>query len=136
MFENVNEAAVLVSVLLAMAVGSIWYSPLLFGKHWMRATGLTEADLEASKEKMPKLLVGAFVANLLLLYMIAQFVAFTQAAHKSLEVTATYLVLFLFAVMASAVIWEKKTLPYLFINVGYATVVVFGGMTVIWYWPW
>ena len=136
MFENIHEISVLVSAILAMAVGSIWYSPLLFGEHWMRAAGLTEADLESSKEKMPKLLLGGFIANLLLMFIIAQFIELAQAAGKQLAAPASYLVLFLLAVMASAVIWEKKPLSYLLINVGYAVVVVFGGMTVIWFWPW
>lgn len=136
MFESINEVSVLVTAILAMAIGSIWYSPLLFGKHWMRAAGLSEADLSSSKEVMLKLFSGAFLANLVLMFVLAQFVSFTQIAEKSLKSSALLLVLFLLAVMASAVIWEKKPLSYLLINVGYTAVVVFGGMTVIWYWPW
>jgi len=136
MFENVNEVAVLVSAILAMAMGSIWYSPLLFGIHWMRATGLTPEDLESSKTKMPKLIILAFVGNLVTLYVLAQFVAFSKAASIPLANIAFLLTVLLGAVMAGAVIWEQKRYSYFLINVGYAAVVVFGGMAIIWHWPW
>lgn len=136
MLENINEVAVLVSTILAMAVGSIWYSPLLFGKHWMRALGLTEADLEISKQRMPKLFALAGLVNLIMLFVLAYFVAFAKEAGEALSTIALLLSILLAAATASAVIWEQKSLTYLYINVGYATVVVFGGMSVMWYWPW
>jgi hypothetical protein len=136
MFESINEVAVLVSAILAIAVGSIWYSPLLFGKYWMRGAGLSETSLQVSGKKMVKLLSHALVANLLLLFVIAQFVELTKMLEQQLATTAILLILFLAAVSATAVIWEEKPFSYLFINVGYAAVVVFGGMTVLWHWPW
>lgn len=136
MFENVHEIAVLVSAILAMAVGSIWYSPLLFGKHWMRAAGLKESDLDSQKDKIVRLMVYAFIANLVLLFVVAKFVGIAQAAGETIKSVGTLLVILLGAMMAGAVIWEERPISYLFINVGYATVIIFGGMSVIWYWPW
>ncbi len=42
----VNLLAVLVAVVLSMAVGAVWYSPLAFAKPWMRLVGLTDKDLK------------------------------------------------------------------------------------------
>lgn len=136
MFENTNEIAILVSAILAIAIGSVWYSPLLFGNHWMRAAGLTEGDLESAKDTMLKSFAGAVVVNIILLYIIAQFVALSQLAGVSLKMIGSLLTAFLAAVMAGAIIWEQRPLSYLLINVGYSAVVLFGGMAVIWYWPW
>jgi len=136
MFESVNEVAVLVTTILASAVGSIWYSPLLFGETWMRAIGLTDADMEASKVKMPKMFVLSFIGNLMLLFMIAQFAAFATMAGLSVWYMSLCIVVLIGAVMSAAVIWEQKSGAYFLINVGYMAVVVFGGMAVISYWPW
>ena len=136
MLEGIDIVAILVTALLMLAVGSIWYSPLLFGRHWMRATGLTEADLEASKDKMLRQLAAALVVDLVLLFVIAQFVLFAKETELSIRFLATLLTVLLGAALANVVIWEQKRASYLLINIGYAAVVIFGGLAVIWYWPW
>lgn len=39
--------AILAASLSAFLVGGLWYSPLLFGAAWRRASGVTEAVLNA-----------------------------------------------------------------------------------------
>jgi hypothetical protein len=55
-----------VAALIPLIVGSAWYSPMLFGKAWMGAVGLTPED--AKKSNM--------VVNMLLLYVCSFFIAF------------------------------------------------------------
>ncbi len=43
---EMNFIAVFVAALTTLVVGSIWYSPILFGKAWMKETGLNEEDLK------------------------------------------------------------------------------------------
>lgn len=136
MLGNINEIAVIVSAILAMAVGSIWYSPLLFGDYWMRAAGVSKEQIENSKIKLPTLLIFGFFANAILLFVVANFVLLSQKIGYPLAGTGTLLVLLLGSVLASAVIWEQKSLVYLIINIGYAAVVIYGGMSIIWLWPW
>ena len=38
----VNYMTVLAAAVASMAVGLLWYSPLLFGKPWMKLMGLTD----------------------------------------------------------------------------------------------
>lgn len=47
-FSNINFLAVLVSALASFAIGSLWYSPLLFGKAWQKAVGLTDEKIKSS----------------------------------------------------------------------------------------
>lgn len=136
MLEGINIVALIVTAILMLAVGSIWYSPLLFGHHWMRATGLTEMDLEASKNKITMQLLFAFIANLFLLFVIAKLASVAQEQDISIRLMASLLTLLLAAALANVVIWEQKNVSYLLINIGYAAVVIFGGLAVIWYWPW
>ncbi len=44
MFETFNWWAILVSTVLAFVLGGLWYGPL-FGQAWMKALGISEADI-------------------------------------------------------------------------------------------
>ena len=46
MWESLRILPVLVSAIAVFAIGALWYSPLLFGKAWARAHGLSEEKLE------------------------------------------------------------------------------------------
>jgi hypothetical protein len=37
----INYIAVVLATLSSMVIGSIWYTPRVFGKYWMKATGVT-----------------------------------------------------------------------------------------------
>ncbi len=43
---EVNYVAVVLAALSTMVVGSIWYTPKVFGKAWMSLAGLKQKDLE------------------------------------------------------------------------------------------
>src|SRR5688572_33505508 len=52
-FSTINYLAVLVAALSTFILGGLWYSPLLFGKAWMRANNFAEDDLQTfSKARM------------------------------------------------------------------------------------
>lgn len=54
----------IVTALVPMLMGFIWYHPKLFGDAWMRAAGLTEEQLKSGK--MALIFGISFVASLLL----------------------------------------------------------------------
>jgi uncharacterized membrane protein len=56
---QINVWAVLVAGLSSMGLGSLWYSPLLFGKAWMRESGVTEE--KARSANMAMVMGTAFV---------------------------------------------------------------------------
>jgi hypothetical protein len=136
MFAHINEVSVLVTAILAIAVGSIWYSPLLFGNIWMEAAGLKSTDLEMSGRTVVRSLMSAFIANLIFILAIAQFVDIAKASGASVWNIGFLLLLLLVASLSSAVIWEKRSFMYLVIHGGYSAFVIFGGIAVIAYWPW
>ena len=73
---EINYLAVLVSGILAMVVGSIWYGPL-FGKIWMKEEGYTEEDL--TKDFNPAKTYGlTFIAALVVVYVLPGFLAILQ----------------------------------------------------------
>lgn len=136
MLEHVNEVAVLVSAILTMAVGSIWYSPLLFGRQWMRAIGGTEEMFDTSRRTLALQLILALVSSFALLFVLAVFVSYAKALTVSLVMLGSLLSVLLGALVACVVIWEQKPFSYFIINIGYAVVIIFGGLVVLWHWPW
>jgi hypothetical protein len=73
---DINMAAVLVSALSAMAVGGIWYSPVLFAKPWMQLSG--RRDMNPGEGATAGYVI-AFIGALITAYVLAHFVSYAQA---------------------------------------------------------
>ena len=57
---KINYLAVVVAAIAWFVVGSLWYSPLLFGKMWMELSGITPGAM--AEMKMPAVkMVAEFV---------------------------------------------------------------------------
>ncbi len=69
---DINYWAVLVAAIAQFVIGMAWYSPMLFGKTWMKEMGLTDKDMKASKEKgMMKEMVIALISALVMAYVLS-----------------------------------------------------------------
>src|SRR4030095_15381234 len=72
-FDHINFLAVLLAALSTFLLGGLWYSPILFGKAWMRENHFTEQDAgRFSKERM---FGGFFVLSLVMAGNLAAFLA-------------------------------------------------------------
>ena len=75
---EINYIAVIGATIVAMGVGALWYSPMLFAKKWMEVIGVTNADYEANKAEknrmMMKLLALQLVLTFVQAYIIAHFI--------------------------------------------------------------
>lgn len=111
-FMFINLVAVLVASLVGMAIGALWYSPLLFGNLWMNLSGMSKADMDKAKQNgMTSRYVIAFVALLVTNYILALFVQYAGATTFADGVSIGALVwLGFFAMsMLSTVLWENKS---------------------------
>lgn len=64
---EINWLAVLLATLSTMVVGTVWYTPKVFGDKWAR---LAHVDL-GKKQGMAGPLAGAFIASLVTAYVLA-----------------------------------------------------------------
>ena len=53
-FSTLNWLAIIVSALAFFALGAVWYTPVAFGKIWMKETGITAET--AKKANMVKIM--------------------------------------------------------------------------------
>ena len=118
---DINYVAVLVAALASMALGALWYSPLLFGKRWMELMKIDFADMKEMKKKANKMYAINFVATLVMAYVLAHFVDYTQAGTflEGLEAGFWIWLGFIATVMLGSVLWENKPLELYFLNISY-----------------
>jgi len=136
MFTDVNVISVVVVAILAVAVRSIWYSPLLFGSVWMESIGLRVTDAESTESALIRETVGSVIVQCIFFFIVALFVSRAQGVGLSLVALASVLTVLMAASTMSLMIWEKKTMNYVFISVGYSAIIIFGGVGILAYWPW
>lgn len=115
-YMSYNIWSVLLATVAYMAIGSFWYSPLLFGKAWMRELSLTEKNLTDPKTAMLGALVTTFLsANILEVIMI---IAHVKTALDGLWI-GTLIGLLIGAVFAINSFFERKSWRLYLITIGY-----------------
>lgn len=108
---DINSGAVFVSTVVAFVIGALWYSPLLFRKAWIRLSGIKPGDMQKSKKKgMGKLYLGAFIALLVMAYVLAHFVRYVAASSASdgMQLGFWLWLGFVAPVQFGVVLWQSK----------------------------
>jgi hypothetical protein len=72
----INPWALLVSIIVRMVLGGLWYSPLLFLGQWMALTGRTDADMRG---RMPMLLAADLLGSLVVAFVLVHAIHYAGA---------------------------------------------------------
>lgn len=112
----INLWGVLLATAVGFVIGGLWYSPILFAGPWMRATGLTDEDLEGGNKL--KIFGGAAVLILIAAFNLAAFLGedpslawgATAGLLTAIWVACAFGVVYLF---------EHRPLAQFLINAGY-----------------
>lgn len=117
---NVNFLAVLVSAILSMVIGSIWYGPL-FGKRWMKLIKMSKEDMEKGKANMPKTYTMMFIGSLVTSYVLSVTISLAPMRSVMTGMTAAFWLWlgFIVAVKLSEVLFENKAWELFYIECGY-----------------
>jgi heme A synthase len=126
-FHHLNFLSVLVAAVLTMLVGFLWYSPVLFGKPWMKEMGYDPSD-KAKAQEMKKAAgpayLGSFVASLVSAFVLALFLHWMRAegAHTG-AITGFHVWLgFVATVQFTGALFTKQSMKLFAINSGYQLV--------------
>jgi hypothetical protein len=135
----INWWAVIVSAVVSMIIGSIWFGPL-FGKKWMEIMGVQNASEEEKKKMMKStgmLYALQFILSLLTLYILAHYIAGWQPQPGAMGgiTNALWIWLgFIMPTLAGNAMWsgkpKKLAWSMFWINAGYNLVlyIVFGAI--------
>jgi hypothetical protein len=119
--EYFNLAAVIAAALATFVIGGLWYSPVLFGRAWMRENKFTDADV-ASNSKV-RAFGGALVMSLVMSANLACFLADAKTTLVWGMIAGGLAgVGWAATAIATVALFEKKSWTYIAINGGYQIV--------------
>ena len=136
----INYFAVLVSTIVAMVLGVLWYGPL-FGKQWSALMGVTPEDMQKMGQKsMSKEYTIQALGALLMSFMLEHAVIFTSTYLSLTGIAAGIFtgaglwIGFVAPITVGMVLWEGKPWKHWGIVSGYwlATLVVMAIILSIW----
>jgi hypothetical protein len=119
--STLNWFAIIVATLSNFLIGGLWYSPVLFGKIWMRKNNFSDEDMK--KGNMPKIFGLTFLFSFVIAFNLAMFLNDSKTT-TSWGAIAGFLAGFGWVAMSQFVIgqFERKTTKYLLIHAGYVTI--------------
>ncbi len=158
-----NYLAILVASLVPMVLGFIWYGPMLFQKAWMRESGMTEEKMKGGNMAVifglsfVLAILLAFFVQFLAIHqtgvvslvggdptaegILPSFQAFMDDYGSNFRTFkhgvlhgAVAGIFFVFPIMATNGMFERKSWKLTFINVGYWTLalMLMGGIVCAW----
>ena len=126
---RINYPAVAASAVAYWVLGAVWYSRLLFERPFIALKGYTPEEVAAIRASSHAWEIGgAFLASLVLAYVLAHFVKFTGAETAGTgALTGFWLWLgFVVTTNLETVIFEQRPLGLYLINNGYHLVGLLG----------
>lgn len=126
---SVNLLAVLVASVGAFVLGSLWYSPVLFGKKWMKLAGIKPDKRD--KYMILRFLVY-FIGQFVMAYVLAHFLIFANAINYIEAITVAFWLWlgFIAPITIGGVLWEKKSINLFVLNNAY-NLIALGLMSVL-----
>jgi hypothetical protein len=114
---TINYLAVLAAAVSDLAVGALWYSPILFGKAWMKANGFTEESLKGGN---PAVTFGVtFLLALVISYILALFLGSAESSAGWGFAAGLLAGIAAAAALAIIALFERRTAGYILVNTGY-----------------
>jgi len=116
--ENINWAAVGTATIMGYVLGALWYSPILFGKVWMKVANIDQDQISKSNKGLTYGVSFIFIA--IASFNLAYFVADPKIGAM-MGATYGFLTGFGWVMMGIGVtaLFELKSWSYIFINGGY-----------------
>lgn len=133
---DINFVAIIVGAISNMIIGAVWYSPLVFGKQWMKLSGISQKDIDAQKSQMSKTYAMSFVGALIMAYILAVVLDLVGVATIAQGLQIGFLIWlgFVATTTLSSVLFENKRTELYLLNNGYnliSTLVMAGILTIL-----
>lgn len=133
---DINFIAVLAASVAAFLVGALWYGPL-FGKQWRMLMGINDQKM-GGKLTMAQALSGGFVATVVMVFILANFLPLHPALTIGIALTRAFLLWlgFIATVLLNSVFYEGKPFKLYIINASHYLVALLVAAALFAWWPW
>jgi hypothetical protein len=133
---QVNYLAILACGIVFMIVGALWYSPLLFGKPWMKAMGKSQEEIQDMQRGVWKSYIVSLLGALVMAFVLAHVIDYVKA-DTVLKGAHTGLWMWIGFVITSSlggILFEARPKGLYFIYNGYQLVslVLMGIILAVW----
>ena len=119
-FANINWLSVILASISAFVIGSLWYSPILFGKVWQREIRLGDEDIKSAN--MALIFGTSFVLTFIASIVLEMFIG--KEATASYGLIAGFLVGFAWVAtsIGTNYLFARKSFKLYLIDAGYFVV--------------
>ncbi len=125
---TINYFAVVTATLACQAIGFAWYGPI-FGKIWMKLSGISEKQVTEHKKKgksmAPTFAISVF-GSFVMAFVLAHFVDYVEATTivGAVQLAFWLWLGFIAIVLLGSVLWEGKSWKLFGLNSAYYLVVL------------
>ncbi len=117
-----NWILTIVAAIVGMIIGMVWYNPKVFGTVWMKWGNIKPSKDKKMHAWQP---ITAFVAQLIMAFVLAIFIDLLQSNIWQALMTALFLWIgFIATVGIGVVLWEGKSVKLYLLNSAYYLVVI------------
>lgn len=133
---NINWLAIIVAMIIRMAVGTVWYSPIAFVKPWQKLTGVTP---ESMRQGFARAIVIDVIMSLIMAFVLYHAVMYATALQPSLMSGILVAILnwagFVLATHLPLWGYENRPLPLISIGTGsnLVSMVLMGALFGLWH---
>ena len=116
---SINYLAIVVSALVLMVLGGVWYAPPVFGSAWMRLIG--KKPEEVQKGPLPQAYAMMFISALVLSFALAHVLRWAGAATAlgGIKVALALWIGFVLTTSSGSFIFEGRPAALYWLNTGY-----------------
>ncbi|MCJ7802405.1 MAG: DUF1761 domain-containing protein [Candidatus Marinimicrobia bacterium] len=125
---DINYWAIIVSAIVFFALGSLWYTDILFGKAWRDSVGKSDTEFEKEQAEgsmfvsFGLMFLGALIMSFVTAHLVdLMATVYTDASNIKLGLVTGFWVWFgyIASYVLTSVAFEKRPWKYYFINTGY-----------------
>lgn len=136
MLPTIHWLPVIVSAVAVFAIGALWYSPVLFGKAWVKAHGYTPEKIAAMRAEMGRAYGVSFLCYVVMAAAMAMLIGRMDVIYVrgGVKLGALIGVGFAATIGLTANMYSEKRLSVFLIDAGYQIVylMVMGAILVAW----
>lgn len=126
LFSSLSPLAIILAAVAGQIIGALWYSPLLFGKQWMKLSGVTQKDIDGAKGKMGPAYLMAFIGAIVMAIVLALVFGWSSVDSfgQAFIVTVLLWAGFTLPVHLGQILWGGKPAGLFFLNGAYQIVMM------------
>ncbi len=137
---SVNWLAIIVSAVVYMAIGYVWYSDMLFGKQYRKLMGVSESSMKPGTDFMVKMMVLGTVSAIIMAYVLSHNIVFsgtylgTSGVMLGLMTGFWNWLGYQVIIFINGYLYEKKSIKLTIINASYMLIalLVMGVILALW----